>query len=75
MSLEAKTLGALAASASSIPGSITVATITTPASGIAGILGFTATTAVTLPLAGVVAASAVVGYGVYKGVQAAKKSA
>ena len=73
MSLEEKAIGALATSAAAIPGSITVATITTPAAGIAGWLGFTATTAVTLPVAGVVAASAAIGYGVYKGVQVAKK--
>jgi NAD/NADP transhydrogenase alpha subunit len=47
-----KALGALTATASSIPGTVTVATITTPASGIAGFLGLTTTTAVALPIAG-----------------------
>jgi hypothetical protein len=67
-----KALGALAATASSIPGTVTVATITTPATGIAGLLGFTTTAAVTLPVAGIVVVAAAIGYGVYKGVEAAK---
>ena len=67
-----KALGALAAAASSIPGSVAVATITTPAAGIAGALGFTTTAAVTtLPVAIVIAAAAI-SYGLYKGVEAAK---
>jgi hypothetical protein len=69
-----KALGALAATASSIPGTVTVATITTPASGIAGVLGLTTTAAVTLPVAGIVVAAAAIGYGVYKGVEAAKNN-
>ncbi|MBD0361992.1 MAG: hypothetical protein ICV55_04295 [Coleofasciculus sp. C3-bin4] len=69
-----KALGALVATASSIPGTVTVATITTPATGIAGFLGFTTTAAVTLPVAGIVVAAAAIGYGVYKGVEAAKNN-
>lgn len=68
-----KTLGALAAgAASSIPGAVTVATVTTPAAGIAGWLGFTTTATVALPVAGIVVAAAAVGYGIYKGVQLAQ---
>ncbi|NEO26998.1 MAG: hypothetical protein F6K03_08905 [Kamptonema sp. SIO4C4] len=71
--LEDTTIAGLAsAAATAIPGSVTVATVTAPAPGILGVIGFTTTTAVTLPFAGVVAASAAVGYGVYKGVQWAK---
>jgi len=68
-----KVLGALAGSSSAVAaahlGSITVATITSAAPGIAGWLGFTATTVVALPVAGVVAAGGILGYGGYKVVQ------
>lgn len=70
-----KALGAIAATSSAVGGgSITVATITSSAPGILGVLGFTTTTAVTLPVAGVVAAASLIGYGVYKGVQLASKN-
>jgi hypothetical protein len=66
-------LGAIAgfssAAAAAHLGSITVATITSAAPGIAGWLGFTATTVVALPVAGVVAAGGILGYGGYKVVQ------
>lgn len=73
MSLDVKVISALASSAAAIPGSITVATVTTPAAGIAGVLGFTATSAVALPIGGVIAVGALVSYGVHKGLQAAKE--
>jgi len=52
-------------------GSITVATVTTSAPGILGAIGLTTTTTVALPVAGIIGASALLGYGVYKGVQMA----
>jgi hypothetical protein len=54
-------------------GTITVATITAPAPGILGVIGLTTTTTVALPVAGVVAASGLIGYGVYKGIQFAQQ--
>ena len=58
-------------------GSVSVATITTtaPAPGILGWFGKMATTTsvVTLPVAGVVAGSLLVGYGIYKGIEMATK--
>ncbi|GJD20669.1 hypothetical protein RIVM261_056250 [Rivularia sp. IAM M-261] len=70
---DAKALGTIAASAGAAgAGSITVATITSSAPGILGVLGFITTTAVTLPIAGVVAAAGLVGYGLYKGIKAAQ---
>src|ERR687885_2425424 len=61
--------GFSSAAAAAHLGSITVATITSAAPGIAGWLGFTATTVVALPVAGVVAAGGILGYGGYKVVQ------
>ena len=55
-------------------GSVTVATLTSSAPGILGVLGFTTTTTVALPVAGIVATSGLVGYGVYKGVEFARKN-
>lgn len=54
-------------------GSITVAKFTTRVGGVLGILGGTTITTVTLPVAGVVATAGLVGYGVYKGVEFARK--
>ncbi|MEG4851332.1 hypothetical protein QUB10_10500 [Microcoleus sp. B5-D4] len=53
--------------------SVTVATITSSAPGILGAIGFTTTTIITLPAAGVVAAGALVGLGVYKGIEIARQ--
>ena len=64
---DAKALGAIAATASVAgTGSVTVATITSTAPGILGVLGFTTTTAVALPVAGIVAAGGLFGFGAYK---------
>lgn len=64
---DAKALGAIAATASAtVPGSITVATVTTSAPGIMGVLGFTTTTVVALPVAGIVTVGGLLCYGAYK---------
>ncbi|HIK32850.1 MAG TPA: hypothetical protein IGS17_14395 [Oscillatoriales cyanobacterium M59_W2019_021] len=71
---EAKVIGAIAgAAASAGSGSVTVATVTTSAPGILGMLGFATTTTVALPVGGVVAVAALVGYDLYKGVKIAKE--
>lgn len=73
---ELRAVGAIAttvASTATSTGSITVATLTTSAPGILGAIGLTTTTTVTLPIAGVIGVSALVGFGVYKGVQIATK--
>ena len=72
---EITAVGAIATTVASSAGlgSITVATLTTSAPGILGAIGLTTTTAVTLPITGIVGASALVGYGVYKGVKMAKR--
>ncbi|MFN4270102.1 MAG: hypothetical protein ACK4HN_06465 [Thermosynechococcus sp.] len=72
-------LGTVAGIATTVVGeSIPVAVVssTVPASGIAGWLGFTttATTVVTLPTVGVLALAALVGYGIYKGLEAAQNN-
>ncbi|OUL24476.1 hypothetical protein BV378_19025 [Nostoc sp. RF31YmG] len=70
---DVKALGTIAATAGAAgTGSLAVATITSSAPGILGVLGFTTTTVVILPVAGVVAAAGLVGYGIYKDVQAAQ---
>jgi hypothetical protein len=51
----------------------TFATVTSSASGILGVIGFTTTTTVALPVAGLVAAGALVGFGAYKGIEIARK--
>jgi len=65
-----ETLGAIAGFSSAAVaahlGSITVATMTSAAPGIAGLLGFTTTAVVALPVAGVVTAGGILGYGGYK---------
>jgi len=64
-----ETLGAIAGFSSAAAahlGSITVATMTSAAPGIAGLLGFTTTAVVALPVAGVVTAGGILGYGGYK---------
>jgi hypothetical protein len=48
-------------------GSIVVAEITAPAAGFLGVVGFTTTTTVALPVAGIVAAGCLFGFGVGKG--------
>jgi len=73
-----KALGAIASTAVATIGTeVAVATISTtvPAAGIAGFFGFTtiATTVVTLPVGGVVAAAGLLGFGIYKGVELARK--
>ena len=72
---EITTVGAIATTVASATGAgaIPVATLTTSAPGILGAIGLTTTTTVTLPIAGVVGVSALIGYGVYKGVQIATK--
>ena len=72
---EITAVGAIATTIASSTGvgSITVATLTTSAPGILGAIGLTTTTAVTLPVAGIFGVSALVGYGVYKGVSMATK--
>ncbi len=72
---EVKAVGAIATTIASTAGagSITVATLTTSAPGILGAIGLTTTTTVALPIAGVIGASALLGYGIYKGVQIASK--
>lgn len=67
-----KAIAGLGAAAAAIPGSVTVATVTAPAPGILGVIGLTTTTAVTLPVAGVVVVGAALGYGICKGMGAAK---
>lgn len=68
-----KAIGAIVTSAAAAgTGSVSVATITSSAPGILGAIGFTTTTTVALPVAGVVAAAGLVGYGLYKGIQAAQ---
>ena len=70
---DAKAVAAiLTSSAAAGTGSISVATITSSAPGLLGVIGFTTTTTVALPVAGVVAVAGLVGYGLYKGVKAAK---
>ena len=54
---------------------MTVATVTSSVPGILGVLGFTTTTTVALPVAGIVAAAGLVGLGLYKGVEFARKQA
>lgn len=69
-----KIVGAItSAAAATGTGSVTIATVTSSAPGILGVLGFTTTTAVTLPVAGIVAAAGLVGFGFYKGVKFARK--
>ena len=53
--------------------SVTIATITSSAPGILGVIGFTTTTTVTLPVAGVVAAAALVTYGVREGIKISRQ--
>lgn len=67
---DVKALGAIAATASAAgTGSITVATITSTAPGILGVLGFTTTTTVALPVAGLVAAGGLLGFGFCKALE------
>lgn len=70
---------ALTSTAAAVIGaeSLVVASVTSTvaAPGIAGFLGFTttATTLVALPVAGVIGAAGLLGYGLYKGVEYARK--
>lgn len=69
-----KVVGAItSAAAATGTGSVTIATVTSSAPGILGVLGFTTTTTVALPVAGIVAAAGLVGFGIYKGVEFALK--
>jgi hypothetical protein len=68
-----KAIGAIAGVASAAgTSSITVATMTASAPGLLGILGFTTTTVVALPVAGVLATSGLIAYGLHKGFQMAE---
>lgn len=73
--VEVTAVGAIATTVASTAGagSITVATLTTSAPGILGAIGLTTTTTVALPVAGIIGASALLGYGVYQGVKMASK--
>ncbi|MBE9126504.1 MULTISPECIES: hypothetical protein [unclassified Coleofasciculus] len=65
---DVKALATIAGTATAAgTGSITVATITAPAAGILGVVGFTTTTTVALPVAGIVVAGCLFGFGVGKG--------
>lgn len=69
-----KVVGAISSAAAATgTGSVTIATVTSSAPGILGVLGFTTTTTVALPVAGIVAAAGLVGFGIYKGVEFARK--
>ncbi|MEG5175910.1 hypothetical protein [Microcoleus sp. B3-D7] len=69
-----KMVGAItSAAAATGTGSVTIATITSSAPGILGAIGFTTTTTVALPVAGVVAVAGLVAFGVFKGVEMARK--
>ena len=69
-----KVVGAISSAvAATGTGSVTIATITSSAPGILGVIGFTTTTTVALPVAGLVAAGALVAFGAYKGVEIARK--
>ena len=71
-----KIVGAItSAAAATGTGSVTIATVTSSVPGILGVLGFTTTTTVALPVAGIVAAAGLVGLGLYKGVEFARKQA
>jgi hypothetical protein len=62
---DVKALASIAGTAASAvgAGSIVVAEITAPAAGILGVVGFTTTTTVALPVAGIVAAGCLFGFG------------
>lgn len=68
---DVKALASIAGTAASAvgAGSIVVAEITAPAAGILGAVGFTATTTVALPVAGLVAAGGLIGFGFCKAVE------
>ena len=65
---DVKALASMAGTAASAvgAGSIVVAEITAPAAGILGAVGFTTTTVVALPVAGLVAAGGLLGFGFWK---------
>jgi hypothetical protein len=75
MQNDVKAVGAIVGAASAVGGtsSVTVATITSSAPGILGALGFATTTTVALPVAGIVAVAGLVGYGLSKGKQQARR--
>lgn len=69
-----KIVGAITGTAAAAgTGSVTVATVTSAAPGVLGILGFTTTTTVALPVAGIVATAGLMGYGLYRGLELARK--
>jgi hypothetical protein len=69
-----KIVGAITGTAAAAgTGTVTIATITSSAPGILGVLGFATTTTVALPVAGIVAVAGLIGFGVYKGVELARK--
>jgi len=69
-----KVVGAItSAAAATGTGSVTIATLTSSAPGILGVLGFTTTTTVALPIAGILAVTGLIGFGVYKGVEIARQ--
>ncbi|MEG4084802.1 hypothetical protein [Microcoleus sp. POL10_C6] len=69
-----KVVGAItSAAAATGTGSVTIATLTSSAPGILGVLGFTTTTTVALPIAGIVAVTGLITFGVYKGLEIARQ--
>jgi hypothetical protein len=68
---DVKALANIAGTAASAvgAGSIVVAEITAPAAGILGVVGFTTTTTVALPVAGIVAAGGLIGFGFCKALE------
>jgi uncharacterized membrane protein len=71
---DVNTLASIAGTAASAvgAGSIVVAEITAPAAGILGVVGFTTTTTVALPVAGLVAAGSLIGFGLCKALECFK---
>lgn len=68
---DVKALASIAGTAASAvgAGSIVVAEITAPTAGILGVIGFTTTTTVALPVAGIVAAGGLLGFGFCKALE------
>ncbi len=68
---DVKALASIAGTAASAvgAGSIVVAEITAPAAGILGVVGFTTTTTVALPVAGLMAAGGLIGFGFCKALE------
>lgn len=73
---DVKALASIAGTAATAvgAGSIVVAEITAPAAGILGVIGFTTTTTVALPVAGLVAAGGLLGFGICKALGCCNRS-